>query len=131
MLSSCKSEKKNSLESEPNEKSIEKVKTDSSAFYRKVFAGGYTIEVKGVSSAQEVEVYALNENGGAIWMWVENDGKGGAIVDDRKQGTWNATKNSITINIQGNSEMISETYKLDDGVLTNIHVPKRYLKRTE
>ncbi len=98
---------------------------------KKKFAGSYTIEVKGVSSAQEVEVYALDENGGASWLWVENDGKGGANVEDRKTGTWTATENGITINIRGNSGMISETYELKNNVLTNTQLPKRYLKKTE
>ena len=130
-FSSCMSEKKKPDQNQPIEKINVEKKTDSSDFYRKDFAGGYTIEVKGVSSAQEVEVYALNENGGASWLWVENDGKGGANVEDKKNGTWTATKNSITINIQGNSGMISETYELKNGILTNVQLPKRYLKRTE
>ena len=91
ILSGCMSERKKSDKTKLSEQTNLEKKADSSNFYRKNFAGGYTIEVKGVSSAQEVEVYALNENGGAIWLWVENDGSGGASVDDEKKGTWTAT----------------------------------------
>jgi len=114
-----------------NIENIDTLKTEPEIDYKKKFEGSYTIEVKGVSSAQEVEVYALNENGGAIWLWVENDGKGGARIDDKKTGTWIATENGITININGNSGLISETYELKNNTLTNIQLPKRYLKKTE
>jgi len=133
LLTSCLSDKKNNNEIKMNETESEiKVSNEKSIDYKSKFAGGYTIEVKGVSSAQEVELYALNENGGAKWMWIKNDGNGGAIVDDEKSGTWSATENSITIDIRGNSGMISETYKLNnDNVLTNTQLTKRYLKKTE
>lgn len=73
----------------------------------------------------------MNKNGGASWLWIENDGKGGANIEDRKTGTWTAKENGITINIRGNSGMINETYKLKNGILTNTQLPKRYLKKNE
>ncbi len=131
LLTSCISDKKNNAEKKTEVADTEIEKEDK-IDYKTKFAGGYTIEVKGVSSAQEVELYALNENGGAKWMWIENDGNGGAIVVDEKSGTWSATENSITIDIRGNSGMISETYKLNNNnVLTNTQLTKRYLKKTE
>lgn len=102
---------------------------DSLEFYGAKFSGKYTIEVKGVSSEQEVEVYELEENGKATWIWAENNGKGEVIVDDKKEGTWKATNESVTIDIMGNSDMISETYKMKKGKLTDISIPKRSLKK--
>ena len=50
--------------------------------------------------------------------------------DDRKSGTWLADENSLTINIQGNSGMISETYLDNDGILVNKQLSKRSLEKT-
>jgi hypothetical protein len=71
----------------------------------------------------------LSENGSASWLWVQNDGKGGRNVEGKKTGTWTATEKGITINIRGNSGIISETYELKNNVLTNTQLSKRYLKR--
>lgn len=141
MLSSCLPEKEtkaNSIPKQESSKSREskneavKIVTNQTAKdFKPKFAGSYTIEVKGVPSSQEVEVYALNENGGASWLWIENDGMGGANVEDRKTGTWIATEHGITINIRGNSGLISETYELKNNVLTNTQLSKRQLKRIE
>ncbi len=132
LLTSCISKKKDNSEPKIIQvKSEIDVSKENNINYKSKFAGGYTIEVEGVSSAQEVELYALNENGGAIWMWIENDGNDGAIIEDEKSGTWSATENSITIDIRGNSGMISETYKLKGNLLTNTQLTKRYLKKTE
>ena len=38
--------------------------------YLRQYAGGYTVEVNGVSSSNEIEAYALNENGDAKWMYL-------------------------------------------------------------
>ena len=98
--------------------------------FRAKFAGAYTIEHK-TSSVKDVEMYALNENGGAKWLWIENDGSGGANVDDEKTGTWTANENTITVNIRGNSGPIIETYKLKENVFYNTQFPKRYLKEVD
>ena len=132
LLTSCSSEKEDKTKTKFNQTDSKiKVSNEKIVDHKSKFAGGYTIEVKGVSSAQEVELYTLNENGVAKWMWIENDGNGGAIVQDEKSGNWSATANSITIDIKGKSGMISETYKLKGDVLTNTEISKRYLKKTE
>ncbi|KJD35027.1 hypothetical protein PW52_11735 [Tamlana sedimentorum] len=108
------------------------VELDKGIEHRKKFAGAYTTEIKGKKSSNEsVEMYALNENGGAKWLWIKNNGKNGAIKDDEKIGTWNATENSITIKIKGNTEMIEELFILKDNVLVNDILPNRYLKKVE
>lgn len=98
--------------------------------FRSKFAGNYEIEVKGVSSDQSVEVYLLEEDGNASWLWLYHNGKGGAIVDDKKNGTWTASKSDLSISIRGNSGMIVESYEIRNGVLTNTLLPKRHLKTT-
>ncbi|WP_394749574.1 hypothetical protein [Spongiimicrobium salis] len=109
-------------------KEDEKVNTIPTEDFKKKFAGSYTIEIKGKTFNEHAEVYALNENGGVSWLWIENKGKGNTNIDDRKVGTWTATENSITINIQGNTGVITESYELKDEVLVNSVLPKRYLK---
>lgn len=139
LLSNCLTDKKNDIDSiiEKTESDIQKLNVGKTEDilkkdnFKSEFAGSYTIEIRGLSSAHDVEVYALNENGGASWLWIQNDGNGGANVQDRKTGTWIATENRITVDIQGNTGVISETYELKNNVLTNIQFPKRYLKRTE
>ncbi len=42
------------------------VKTDPK--FMEEYSGGYTVKVNGQSSEKKVEVYALNENGGASWL---------------------------------------------------------------
>lgn len=130
ILFSCKRQKKFEKTTITERPKTEKIVTkDSLEFYGEKFSGNYTIEVKGVSSEIEVEVYGLEKSGKATWIWAENNGKGGVIVDDKKEGTWKATKNSVTIDIMGKTEMISETYEMKNGKLTNTILPKRYLKK--
>jgi len=71
----------------------------------------------------------LSENGSASWLWVQKDGKGGRNVEGKKTGTWTATEKGITINIRGNSCIISETYEHITLVINMICLKKRYLKR--
>ena len=110
-----------------SESEIEIVKED----FRPRFAGTYTIELKGVPNSEFVEVYALHENGSAKWLWIETTRNGEADVKTKKDGTWKASEDEITIDIQGNTRSISETYKLKNKVLTNTEDPKRFLKRTK
>ena len=110
-----------------SEGEIEIVKED----FRPKFAGTYTIELKGVPNSEFVEVYALHENGSAKWLWIETTRNGEADVKTKKDGTWKASEDEITIDIQGNTGSISETYKLKNKVLTNTEDPKRFLKRTK
>jgi hypothetical protein len=141
LFSSCLSDKKNNSDSkienqkseipELNEETTKEVRNETKENFKQKFAGSYTIETKGVSSAQDIEVYALNENGNASWLWLENDGKGGVNIKTRKTGTWTASENGIIVNIQGNSGIINESYDLKENVLTNTQLPKRYLKKTE
>lgn len=141
LFSSCLSDKKknsNSIIEKPesdipqlNEGNTKEVRIETKENFKPKFAGGYTIEIRGVSSTQDIEVYALNENGSASWLWLENDGKGGVDIKTKKTGTWTASENGISINIQGKSGIINETYELKKNVLTNTQLPKRYLKKTE
>ncbi|MGV8995238.1 MAG: hypothetical protein ACOH1O_14150 [Flavobacterium sp.] len=110
-----------------SESEIEIVKED----FRPKFAGTYTIELKGVPNSEFVEVYALHENGSAKWLWIETTRNGEADVKTKKDGTWKASEDEITIDIQGNTGSISETYKLKNKVLTNTEDAKRFLKRTK
>ena len=99
--------------------------------YLKIYSGGYTIEVAGISSYDEAEAYALNSNGKAKWMQIANDGLGGARIVAEKNGYWIADENKIVITIQGNSGEIVEEYKLSNGRFTNSLIKERYLKKTK
>ena len=96
--------------------------------FLKKYASGYTIEIKGIKSQSDIEAYALTENGEAKWLWIENDGQGGAVLRQKKTGTWTATENKITIKIQGQSGLITEEYVLLNGIFVNTISNKRYLK---
>ncbi|MCD4769502.1 MAG: hypothetical protein K8R35_04985 [Bacteroidales bacterium] len=111
-----------------DEQSIKTSPVEQTNLYVKKYAGGYTIEVKGISSENSIEAYALADNGQAKWMWIVNDGSGGANLESEKTGTWTATENKITINIKGNTGIITEDYVLIDGVFTNTISNDRYLK---
>lgn len=112
-----------------------KLKTDSIAKVasdklRGKYAGSYKIEVSGTSSKEQVEVYILHKEGKAEWLWVNYGKNKVGFTDDRKFGTWLADENSLTIDIQGNSGMISETYVEKDGALINKQLSKRSLEKT-
>ena len=140
-FSSCLSDKKNSADSiinkaeseigELNDLDEKEKSTELKEDFKSNFAGTYTIEVKGVSSDQEVEIYDLDINGDAMWFWMENSGNGKAVIEDQKNGKWTADKNSVTIKINGNSGLITESYELKNGVLTNTQLSKRYLKKSK
>ncbi|SDF25101.1 hypothetical protein SAMN05421636_1311 [Pricia antarctica] len=98
---------------------------------RKKYAGTYKIEVSGTSSKEQVEVYILNTDGKAEWLWINYGKSKTGITDDRKSGDWIADTNSITISIKGNSGMISETYQEKNGSLINKQLSKRRLERTK
>ena len=95
--------------------------------YVKKYAGGYTIEVRGITGSV-VEAYALREDGTASWMRIEPNGMGGARETDKKNGTWDATETTITTKINGKSGLILETYTLKNGVFVNNLSRDRYLK---
>lgn len=107
--------------------SIAKVASDK---LREKYAGSYKIEVSGTSSKEEVEVYILYKEGKAEWLWVNYGKNKVGYSDDRKFGTWFADENSLTIEIRGNSGMISETYLEKDGALINKQLSKRSLEKT-
>lgn len=139
--SSCLSDKKNNADSiiDKAEAELEELNdgvnnensTEIKEDFKSNFAGTYTIEVKGVSSDQEVEVYDLDINGAAIWFWMENSGNGKAVIEDQKNGKWTADENGVTIKINGNSGIIAESYELKNGILTNTQLSKRYLKKSK
>jgi hypothetical protein len=74
------------------------------------YAGGYTVRVLTKETPGVAEVYILNENGNAKWMWLEDDGTGGVKKVSEKTGTWTAEKNKISISIQGNSGLLKEEF---------------------
>jgi len=117
-----------SNENKTKNKSLKTTNIETANPYLKKYASGYTIEVKGVKSPNDVEAYALTENGEAKWLWIENDGKGGAVIKQKKTGTWTATETKISIKIQGNSGPITEEYILRNGIFVNSINSERYLK---
>src|SRR5690606_39157978 len=78
--------------------------SDSSPFIKE-YAGGYMIEVNDAPSNQNAEGYALRTDGTAKWMWIINDGSGGANIQSEKSGTWTASDGRIIVSINGNSGM--------------------------
>ncbi|MEP2058813.1 MAG: hypothetical protein ABJJ05_13455 [Maribacter litoralis] len=107
--------------------SITKIASDK---LREKYAGSYKIEVSGTSSKEQVEVYILHKEGKAEWLWVNYGKNKVGYSDDRKFGTWLADEKSLTIEIRGNSGMISETYLEKDGALINKQLSKRSLEKT-
>ena len=99
--------------------------------YLKKYAGRYSIQVKGMPSTNETEDYALAPNGRATWLWIINDINGGDKIQQEKVGTWTATQNKITINIQGNAGTIVEEYNFINGQFVNTTFKDRYLKKTQ
>lgn len=113
-------------------KGTKTVKIDKGAKYRKTYAGAYSAEIEGVkTSSKNAEIYALNENGGAKWLWIKNDSKKGSYTDQEARGTWDATKNSIIIKIKGKTEMIEEVYTRRNNKFYSDYSSKRYLKKVE
>jgi hypothetical protein len=91
-------------------------------------SGGYSIEVVGLPSTQEMEVYILAKNGTAKWMYLKAHKAKGAEVVSQKPGRWTANESNITITINGNSGEINEQYQKKNGVFYNTQFPERYLK---
>lgn len=110
IICSCENNKTNTHVSAKSS-NVEKINDE----YIEKYAGGYEVEVKGISSYNSVEVYILRKDGSAKWMYILNDGNGGANVDSEKDGKWEATKTSITIDINGNTGLITEKFNLKDG----------------
>lgn len=110
IIYSCESTKTNTHVSS-KDSSVENINNQ----YIEEYAGGYQVEVKNVSSHNSTEIYILRNDGSAKWMYILNDGNGGANVDSEKEGKWEATKNSITIEIKGNTGLITERFDLKNG----------------
>ena len=89
------------------------------------------IEVDGVSNDQSAEAYALRKDGTASWMWIVNNGFGEASIQSKKVGTWTAEDGRIIISIAGNSGMIIETWRLQNGIFYDIENRSRHLKTKE
>ena len=98
--------------------------------YIEKYAGSYTIEVRG-SPGESTEVYDLRDNGSAIWLWTEPDGRGGVKVGQKDRGTWSATDTSVTIKMQGRMGLVEEEYVLQNGILVSSQLGDRYLKPKE
>jgi hypothetical protein len=97
--------------------------------YLATYAGGYTIEVKGLGNTRDVELYVLADNGKAQWMLLKTGGRKEPEIMTRKYGTWTATDSSIKISIDGNSGQLIEEYVMKSGVFYNKESSDRYLKR--
>lgn len=107
------------------------IKENTNNKYLTTYSGGYTIEILGYSSDNDVEAYALHKNGNAKWMLIVNDGYGDAKIMSEKSGVWIADEGKIEIRIQGNTGLIEEEYVLKNGKFVNTLSEDRYLKRTE
>tara|TARA_R110002167_G_scaffold366420_1_gene596492 strand:- start:10294 stop:10860 length:567 start_codon:yes stop_codon:yes gene_type:complete len=94
------------------------------------YSGNYKVEVFDTSSKEEVEIYILDDDGKAQWLWVYYDNEKKGKVDDRKIGNWYIKDGNLTIHIRGQSGVISETYVETNGVLINTLIKKRRLERT-
>lgn len=101
--------------------------------YLSKYAGGYTVNILVGSTSNVAEVYVLYESGNAKWMWLEDDGYGGAKKVSEKTGSWTAEKNKISISIQGKIGTINEDYIFKDGRFVNADpaLSNRFLKRTK
>lgn len=126
-LNQIDSIEKSITENSKKNDSLNQLKNDN---LREKFSGNYKIEVSGVSSESEVEIYQLEPNGKAQWLWIYYRRNGTAYIDDRKIGSWFANENGLTIDIRGNSGMISETYIEKDNELINKTLKKRRLEKT-
>lgn len=92
------------------------------------YAGGYIVEVNGISNEESGEIYVLHENGNAKWMWLKVKPGGQTEVQSEKSGSWTATQDNISITIDGNTGPIIEQYKL----INNRFVSgDRYLSKSE
>jgi len=107
------------------------IKEKSNNKYLSIYSGGYTEEILGYSSNNDVEAYALHENGNAKWMWIKNDGYGNAKIMSEKIGIWTAEEGKIKITIQGNTGPIVEEYVLKNGKFFSTLFEDHYLKRTK
>ena len=108
MFSSC-----NNNKTKPVTSSKENVVTNN--VYLDKYAGGYQVDVNNISSNNDAEVYVLRNDGSAKWMYILNDGNGGAKIQSEKNGNWTASENNITITINGNSGSIIEEFDLKNG----------------
>lgn len=91
------------------------------------YSGGYIVEVKGVPNTDEGELFVLHQNGQAKWLWIEVQ-NGQSEIKSEKTGSWTATEDKITITINGNSGLITETYNLIEDKFIN---GDRSLKKSE
>jgi hypothetical protein len=98
--------------------------------YLKIYSGGYTIEVDGLGTTGDVELYVLADNGKAQWMYLVTAGRKEPEIMSRKYGSWTAQDSYIRISIDGNTGQLIEEYEMKDGVFYNKDTPNRYLKRT-
>jgi hypothetical protein len=92
------------------------------------YAGAYTVELDNMSSNDAMEVYILRKDGTAKWMYLKNDGSGGANIESEKPGSWKGTETSISITCEGNSGFITEDFQLKQGRFSDTLTGERYLK---
>jgi len=99
--------------------------------YLAAYSGGYTIEVNGLGTTRDVELYVLAENGKAQWMHLRTNGAKEPDVLSRKYGTWTAKKSYLKIMIDGNTGQLIEEYEMRNGVFYNNESSDRYLKKAK
>lgn len=91
--------------------------------YLNKYAGGYTVELKGLSVSEiddYAEVYVLGSGGQAKWMMIKNSSNGEAIVKSEQTGIWMATETTISITAGKGVESSIENFVLKDGKFINI-----------
>jgi hypothetical protein len=91
------------------------------------YAGEYEIIVSDYKG-NDAEVYQLEFDGTATWLWIKNYGQVTESEYDKKTGTWTAEENHITVNINGHSGVITEDYSMTNGKFVNDLYKKRTLK---
>jgi hypothetical protein len=94
--------------------------------YIQQYSGAYNIYYTTRTGSDEA--YALKSNGTATWVYGWKD-RYGKIQTKTKDGKWTAAKGSITVSINGNTGIITETYKLINGKFVSTEDRARYLKK--
>lgn len=116
-----------SAEDEASKSKEDKLESVISNPFYQTYQGTYRVKVGNSTDNISAEVYKLDKSGFAKWMLVEmRNGK--AEITSQKTGKWNAVDGTIMIEINGNTGVISETYRIEDGVFKS---GSRYLEKAE
>ncbi|MBT8256184.1 MAG: hypothetical protein KJO23_06560 [Bacteroidia bacterium] len=133
ILGSCRSEKKDpepiSTEIDAEQEPVDSPRIETGTSID--FAGSYTIEEKGKFTLEIAQMYTLYKNGRASWLYLRHGADGAVKVEDKRSGSWTATANGVTIEVEGKLGTIKEVYEMRDNRLTNVDEPEMYLKKTD